>query len=479
MEDIARDFGIPPEQVPNIDPSSPLPLRMMGATGTLPVPPKVLMAVQYVLMGDPDDKVAAAAKISLKGLPANLVVANIDPETHPKLLEFLAYERTEQDVLETVVLRRQTNDETICYLAETGDAVLLEIIAGNQERTLVTPEILLHLKANPECPVNLIDKVASWQRMNHVELELEELVEIPVQEPEPEPKPRPAPASDPGLDEPLPGEEPYESLPGPAPEFYDDWAHAEDADGPATQFQADDPFLSLLQDMGIELKPEFFDEGPTMVDPQDAAEQAERDARMLMRDHLDAEDVDEEGDSDGMGSELMTSMASNNFNFSLGNASGGDDWDIDLLMDHGDRVDDDVKESIGKKVGKLAVGEKIKLAYLGNKEVREVLIKDTNKMVCAAVVKSGRLTDPEVNKAAGNRAISEEVLRIIGTNREWTRKYPIKVNLVNNPKTPVGVAMSFLSSLLPKDLRNLSNNKNVSSVIAQAASVRLKARTER
>ena len=73
----------------------------------------------------------------------------------------------------------------------------------------------------------------------------------------------------------------------------------------------------------------------------------------------------------------------------------------------------------------------------------------------------------------------EEVLRIIGTNREWTRKYPIKVNLVNNPKTPVGVAMSFLSSLLPKDLRNLSNNKNVSSVIAQAASVRLKARTER
>jgi len=168
----------------------------------------------------------------------------------------------------------------------------------------------------------------------------------------------------------------------------------------------------------------------------------------------------------------MTPLADMQFNFSLDNSD--DDWDSMLTADHGENVDDDTRQDIATMISKLTVGQKIKLSYVGNKEVREVLIRDSNRMVCTAVVKSGRMTDPEVNKLASNRAVSEEVLRMVAQNREWVRNYPVKVALVNNPKCPVGTAMQFLSYLHPKDLKSVSTNKNISSVVFNAAKKRLK-----
>ena len=113
----------------------------------------------------------------------------------------------------------------------------------------------------------------------------------------------------------------------------------------------------------------------------------------------------------------------------------------------------------------MGVGEKIKLAYLGNQEARKVLIRDSNKIVAAAVVKSGRLTPNEVTSIAGNKNLADDVLREIATNAEFTRKYPVRVALVNNPKTPVSIAIGFISQLQKKDLQQLANNRGVSSTI--------------
>jgi len=465
--DIARDFHIPPDAVRHIDPTSPVAVRMMGAAGTLPLAPTVLMSVLYVLMGDADDKVAKTAMVSLLGLPASLLVNSIGVETHPRLLEFLAFHREEEEILETIVLRRQTNDKTICYLAETASPTIVEIIAGNQERSLVTPEVYLHLKANPECPASLLEKMASWQRMNGIVLDAEELALEPTAD-EPALAPPPYPPDEDYAPEDL--GLPPTAQPGAA-EFLDDYAHAEATVGPPPIMGVDDPFMLLLQDLGIELRPEYFDSGEE-VNEEEELERAERQARMMDRDQVEAEDLNSDG-----GTDLLTPMADAQFQFSL-EQGGNDSWDMDMLMDH-ETPDDDLRQSLGNRLSKMTVGEKIKLSYLGNKEVRELLIKDTNKMVCAAVVKSGRLTDPEVVRASSNRAISEDVLRLIGQNREWLRKYPVKVALVNNPKTPAGVSMTLIGSLHIKDLKALSGSKNVPSVVANTAKQRLRQRTKR
>jgi hypothetical protein len=66
------------------------------------------------------------------------------------------------------------------------------------------------------------------------------------------------------------------------------------------------------------------------------------------------------------------------------------------------------------------------------------------------------------------------VIREIARNKEFIRNYPVKVALVNNPKTPVSTALGFVSLLHKKDLQLLSRNKNVSSVISTAAMKRFK-----
>jgi hypothetical protein len=155
------------------------------------------------------------------------------------------------------------------------------------------------------------------------------------------------------------------------------------------------------------------------------------------------------------------------FSFDFSDVDGFD-FDVDGEMT------EDGFQSLEKKIRDMSIGHKIKLAYKGNKEARSILIRDSNKTVSVAVVKSGRMTDTEVASYAGNRNLSDDVIREIARNKEFTRKYPVQVALVTNPKTPVNVAMSFMASMHKKDLQSLMRNRNVSSVISTAARKRYK-----
>jgi hypothetical protein len=93
-----------------------------------------------------------------------------------------------------------------------------------------------------------------------------------------------------------------------------------------------------------------------------------------------------------------------------------------------------------------------------------------------AVVKSGRISDQEVMTIAMNRAINEDVVRALSSSKEYMRKYPVKVALVNNPKCPIPTAITLVNSLSLKDLKGLANNRNVSSVVFTAAGKLFKAR---
>lgn len=123
------------------------------------------------------------------------------------------------------------------------------------------------------------------------------------------------------------------------------------------------------------------------------------------------------------------------------------------------------KLSLTQRIMKMSIAQKIKLATLGNKEARSFLIRDTNKLVCTAVIRSPRITDGEVLSCATNKAVNEEVLRIIYSSREFTKNYKIKMALLKNPKLPLSVGMKFLSTLRENDVKDLSRDKNVPSAL--------------
>jgi hypothetical protein len=126
-------------------------------------------------------------------------------------------------------------------------------------------------------------------------------------------------------------------------------------------------------------------------------------------------------------------------------------------------------------VQSMSVAEKIKLATLGSKSARRLLIRDTNKIVASAVIKSPKIREDEVQAIAQDRTVADEIIRIILGRRDWVKSYPIRLALAQNPKTPSPKALRLLETLQDRDLRGIAKSRNVASAVA-AGAVRILAR---
>ncbi|MBN2432211.1 MAG: hypothetical protein JXQ27_12090 [Acidobacteria bacterium] len=131
--------------------------------------------------------------------------------------------------------------------------------------------------------------------------------------------------------------------------------------------------------------------------------------------------------------------------------------------------DDPDKLTLYQKMASLPVSEKIKLALLGRREERTLLIKDANKMVALSVLHSPKINESEIETYSQLRNVSDEVLRVIGRNREWTRNHKIALNLVKNPKTPVQISTSLINRLTMMDCKLLVKDRSIPEVIRRQA----------
>lgn len=123
-------------------------------------------------------------------------------------------------------------------------------------------------------------------------------------------------------------------------------------------------------------------------------------------------------------------------------------------------------QSLYARVLHMTIGEKIKLALRGNKDARTILIRDVNKLIRRFVLQNPRITDGEVIGVCRNRSADDELLRIIAVKREWIRNYQVRHALVQNPRTPLTIAIKHVVSLDERDLRQLSRSKNVPQAVA-------------
>jgi len=133
------------------------------------------------------------------------------------------------------------------------------------------------------------------------------------------------------------------------------------------------------------------------------------------------------------------------------------------------------KLTITQRILKMSVSEKIKLATLGNKEARTILLRDANKLVCMAAATSPRITEGEIMTLSNSRTTNADVLRYIYTNRDFLRSYALKLALVKNPKVPLPTALRFLQTLHERDVKELARDRNVpQTVSAQAKAYMMK-----
>jgi len=131
--------------------------------------------------------------------------------------------------------------------------------------------------------------------------------------------------------------------------------------------------------------------------------------------------------------------------------------------------EDEDKDTVSQKIAAMSMPEKLKAATKGTKEMRAILVRDPNKLICAAVMSSPKLTEQEVEGIARMASVSEDVLRIIGANRAWMKNYKIASGLTRNPKTPLALSLKILHRINDRDLATLAVDRNVPEQLRIAA----------
>jgi hypothetical protein len=134
---------------------------------------------------------------------------------------------------------------------------------------------------------------------------------------------------------------------------------------------------------------------------------------------------------------------------------GEEDEPADPNAEHEDQVEEKVLP-LDVRLRNMTISQKIRTAMLGTVSARALLVRDKNKQVAAAVIKSPLLQENEVASFAASRAVSGEVLRMISVNGDYMKSQTVKYNLAANPKTAVGITLRILPHLRLDELKKLS-----------------------
>jgi hypothetical protein len=129
--------------------------------------------------------------------------------------------------------------------------------------------------------------------------------------------------------------------------------------------------------------------------------------------------------------------------------------------DEGQEPAEAVQLSIQQRMRGMTIGQKVALATKGNKQVRAVLVRDTNRIVAIAAISSPAVREIEVIATAQSRTVHQDVIAYIANKKDWVKLYQVKVALAYNPKTQLPTAMKLVPLLQKKDVKVLSKSKNV------------------
>jgi len=141
----------------------------------------------------------------------------------------------------------------------------------------------------------------------------------------------------------------------------------------------------------------------------------------------------------------------------------------DLVKESEEEVSERKRESLLFKIKGMNTSERIKLALLGNRESRSILVRESNKLVSRTVLRNPRLSDGEVVLISQSKVVDEEILREISESRKWIRLYQVKLSLVSNPKTPSHISLNLIRHLRDRDLRMIMNDKNIPGIVTSSA----------
>ncbi len=122
---------------------------------------------------------------------------------------------------------------------------------------------------------------------------------------------------------------------------------------------------------------------------------------------------------------------------------------------------DEKHQSLFARLSTFTIVQKIRLAWRGSKEERLFLVRDSNRLVALAVLKSPKTREGDVETIANMKSVSEDVLRYISLRKEWMRKYSILLAIARNSRTPIDASLPLVIRIHHDDQKKLAKDRNV------------------
>jgi hypothetical protein len=132
------------------------------------------------------------------------------------------------------------------------------------------------------------------------------------------------------------------------------------------------------------------------------------------------------------------------------------------------------------RVRRMTFAQRVIYATRAGQTGRAVLMQQPSALLMLYLCKNPLITIPEVIQIAKmpsiDALVAEYLVKVLRSNPQWAMCEELKLALASNAKTPVGTALSLLTYLNSRHLRNLCKHGELRSTLKQAA---LKLLTER
>jgi len=120
----------------------------------------------------------------------------------------------------------------------------------------------------------------------------------------------------------------------------------------------------------------------------------------------------------------------------------------------------------------MRLGEKITLAKIATTPVLARLLAESEARIAQACLINPRLREEDLLTAVRQDVATRALLEAAAASSRWGGRYAVRLALVLQPRTPLGVALAQITSLLDRDLERVAATDGLRPLV-QAASQRL------
>lgn len=124
---------------------------------------------------------------------------------------------------------------------------------------------------------------------------------------------------------------------------------------------------------------------------------------------------------------------------------------------------------LAEQLADLRLGDRIALGRLATPAVLRPLLQDAEPKVVQASLLNPRLREGDLVQAVQKDTATLGLLRQVAASSRWRESYAVRLALALQPRTPLGVVLAQLSSLLPRDLVRISEAAGLVPLVQMSA----------